>query len=185
MISTVTSSPQDGTRQLVSEPETSRAWWFLGALIIVRNPENSPRTPAVIDMTFPPGGFAPLHMHAEIDDNFLMLEGEFAVRSGDDTFLARAGSFVSLPHGVAYTTRVVGSTNARMVVIHNEDNFVSLLESIAVPATELRLPREGEENIDMSKLMQLCEELRMPVMGPPMDEDEAQAIAQRDAQVSA
>ncbi len=171
--------------RLVTEPQTSRAWWFLGSLAVFRNPEGSPRTPAVVEMTFPPGGFAPLHMHTEIDDNFLMLEGEFAVRSGDQTLLARAGDYVSLPHGVPYTTRVFGSGPARLVLVHNADNFVSLLEAIGVPATELRLPSQGEDVIDMERLAQLCEELRMPLLGPPMDDAEAQAIALSDSRGSA
>ena len=39
-------------RQIVSESETSRAWWFLGTLAVLRNPVGAAGTPAVISSSF-------------------------------------------------------------------------------------------------------------------------------------
>jgi len=72
-------------RHLSSEPPTSRAWWFLGTLAVLRNPQGAPRTPAVIELTVPPGGSPPRHFHEALDDAFLLLEGEVVVRSGPAT----------------------------------------------------------------------------------------------------
>lgn len=173
-----------GERRLETRPETSRAWWFLGSLVVLRNPEGAPRVPAVIEMTFPPGGVSPLHVHARLDDDFLVLEGEMAVRSGKRTLVARTGSYVSLPHGVEYTTRVTSAGPTRVLLVHNADNFLSLVERTAPPATQLRLPDEGEGGVDMDELMRLSVELETPIVGPPMGEDEARAIVHQNPEVS-
>lgn len=171
-------------RQLQTTPENSRAWWFLGSLVVLRNPEGAPRVPAVIEMTFPPGGVAPLHVHARLNDDFYLLEGEMAVRSGERTLVARPGNYVSLPHGVAYTTRVTSDGPTKVLLVHNADNFLSLIERSAPIAEELRLPEEGEGTLDMDLLMKLSVELETPIIGPPMDEDEARAIVRQNPAVS-
>ncbi len=78
-------------RHLFSEPDTSRAWWFLGTLAVLRNPEGAPRTPAVIELTVPPGGSPPRHVHEVLDDAFLVLDGEVVVRCGEQTIVGPAG----------------------------------------------------------------------------------------------
>ena len=45
-------------RELSTDPATSRAWWFLGTLAVLRNPQGAPRIPAVIELTVPAGGIA-------------------------------------------------------------------------------------------------------------------------------
>lgn len=160
---------------------TGKAWWFLGGLAILRNPDSAPRTPVLIEMRFPQGGASPLHAHAEIDDTFYILEGEIVVRCGDDMFVARAGDMVSLPHGKLFTLFVVSEGGARLLIIHDGDSFLSLIEEFGSPATEIRLPREGEFNADPETVMRLCEKYHTPVMGPPLSEKEARGFLARMA----
>jgi mannose-6-phosphate isomerase-like protein (cupin superfamily) len=162
---------------LATEPATSRAWWFLDSLAVLRNPEGAPRTPAMIEMTIPPGGTSPLHVHAELDDSFFVLDGELVFRCGEEMLVARAGSCVSLPYGVAYTFRVTSVVPARLVLVHAVDSFLSLVEAAGTPTTEPRLPREGEFDADPDTLMRLFEEHGVSIVGPPLDEDEARAFA--------
>jgi len=91
-------------RHISSEPDTSRAWWFLGTLAVLRNPKGTPRTPAVIELTVPPGGSPPRHVHHELEDSFLLLDGEMVVRCADETIVAKPGTYVVVPLGVEHTS---------------------------------------------------------------------------------
>lgn len=152
---------------------TGKAWWFLGGLAILRNPDTSPRIPAIIEMHFPPGGMSPLHVHSEVDAGFYLFDGEIVVRSGGDIFVARAGDFVNIPHGMPYTIRVTSEEGSHILMVHNKDNFLSLLEELGTPTTELRLPNDGEFNTDPDTITRLSVKYGTPVLGPAISEAEA------------
>jgi mannose-6-phosphate isomerase-like protein (cupin superfamily)/catechol 2,3-dioxygenase-like lactoylglutathione lyase family enzyme len=175
---TVTDQPvQTGERQIVSEPESSRAWWFLGTLAVLRNPEGAPRTPVVMELHVPPGGSPPEHVHQALDDAFYLLDGELVVRCGDRTLFARPGAYVVLPHGVPHTFRVTSRKPARMLQVHEDDSFLGLVETLGTPTTEHRLPPTGEFDVDLETLMRASEEHGAPMIGPSLDEDAARRFA--------
>jgi mannose-6-phosphate isomerase-like protein (cupin superfamily) len=164
-------------RGLATRPETSRAWWFLGTLAVLRNPDGAPRCPAVIELTVPPGGSPPLHIHDDLDDNFLVLEGEVAVRCGDRKVLARPGTYVALPSGVEHTFRVAGTEPARLLLVHSDDAFLRFIEAIGTPAREMRLPPADAESLSRETLVRVAAENDVRIIGAPMSDDEARALA--------
>ena len=164
-------------RQIASEPATSRAWWFLGTLAVLRNPVGAPRTPVVMELTVPPGGSPPEHVHQALDDSFFLLDGEVAVRCGDQTLRARPGSYVVLPHGVAHTFRVTSRVPARMLLVHADDSFLSFIETLGTPTDDHRLPPPGEFDADLDTVARLSAEHGAPIVGAPMDEDQARSLA--------
>src|SRR6185437_5727087 len=109
-------------RALSTAPNSGRAWWFLGTLAVLRNPEGAPRTPAVIELTIPPGGSPPSHVHDALDDCFLVLDGQVVVRCGQQTIAAGAGSYVALPAGIDHTFRVTSESPARLLLVHDDDS---------------------------------------------------------------
>src|SRR5262245_22564360 len=50
----------------------------------------------------------PLHVHHEVDEGFLVLEGLFDFRSGGERFEAGPSSFVYLPRGIPHEYSLVG-----------------------------------------------------------------------------
>ncbi len=54
---------------------------------------------AAIDMLVPPGGGPGPHAHPDIQESFYVLQGEVVVRSEEQTYTAREGSFVDIPKG--------------------------------------------------------------------------------------
>jgi mannose-6-phosphate isomerase-like protein (cupin superfamily)/catechol 2,3-dioxygenase-like lactoylglutathione lyase family enzyme len=163
------------TREIATEPASSRAWWFLGTLAVLRNPQDGPRTPAVIELTVPPGGSPPRHFHEGLDDSFLLLDGEVVLRCGDQTVVARPGTYATVPAGTEHTFRVTSAVPARMLLVHGDDSFLSLIEAAGTPTTELRLPPEGEFDLDLDTLVRLNEEHDSHIVGPSLPEDEARA----------
>ena len=160
-------------RSLSTNPGGGRAWWFLGTLAVLRNPDGAPRTPAVIELTVPPGGSPPRHVHDTLDDSFLMLEGEVMVRCGASTFRAGPGAYVVLPAGVEHTFRVTGPVPARMLLVHADDHFLKLIEAIGAPTSDLRVPPPGANDLDREALIRAGAAHALRIVGPPMDEAEA------------
>ncbi len=161
--------------EIATEPGTSRAWWFLGTLAVLRNPPGASRVPAVIELTVPPGGSPPQHVHETLDDSFLLLDGEVVVRCGERTVVARAGAYVALPHGVPHTFRVTSATPARMLLVHGDDSFLQFIEAIGTPTAEQTLPPPMDSGLDQETVMRISARHGAPMIGAPLEEDEARA----------
>lgn len=54
---------------------------------------------ATIDMLIPPGGGPGPHAHANFQESFYVIEGEIEVKSEGSAYIAKKGSFVSIPKG--------------------------------------------------------------------------------------
>jgi quercetin dioxygenase-like cupin family protein/catechol 2,3-dioxygenase-like lactoylglutathione lyase family enzyme len=172
-------------REIVTEPDTSRAWWFLGTLAVLRNPLGAPRTPAVIELTVPPGGSPPEHVHDVLDDSFVLLDGEVVVRCGEQTLVARPGAYVVLPHGVPHTFRVTSSTPARLLLVHGDDSFLQFIEAVGTPTTERVLPPEDQPSVDFDAVARASAEHGSPLIGASLGEAEARAaLGDADRQLS-
>jgi len=72
------------------------AWWFFDSLMVVRS--ERPGQPVIIEATVAPGGGAPLHVHADLDDSFYLVSGRLAMRCGEQAFAVGPGGYVALPH---------------------------------------------------------------------------------------
>jgi quercetin dioxygenase-like cupin family protein len=163
-------------RSLSSEPGNSQRWWFLGTLAVVRNPCGAPRSPAVIELTIPPGGSPPRHVHDTLDDSFLMLEGEIVVSCGEKKLIARAGTYVVLPAGVEHTFRVVGPNAAKMLLVHANDDFLNFIEAVGTPAPDLSLPPPDGLGMDREALIQAGVVHDVRIIGPNLDEAVARSV---------
>lgn len=174
------SSPMSAhPRALATKPGSGRAWWFLGTLAVLRNPEGAPQTPTIVELTIPPGGSPPRHVHDTLDDSFLMLEGEVLVRCGESTLTARPGSYVVLPAGVEHTFRVTSAVPAKMLLIHASDDFLKFIEAIGTPTRDLTLPRSGSDNFDRDQLIAAAATHDVRIIGPSLDEATARTLIEQ------
>jgi quercetin dioxygenase-like cupin family protein len=72
----------------------------------------------VAETTLAPGGFEPpLHLHREMVEVLYLLSGRLDLQVGDDRRIAVAGTFVSIPPGIAHTMSVAGEEPVRMLMI--------------------------------------------------------------------
>jgi quercetin dioxygenase-like cupin family protein len=153
------------------------AYWFLDTLAVV----HSATPPLVIEVTVPPGGSPPLHVHDDLDDCSYLLEGALAVRCGDYTSAAHPGAYLPQPRGVPHTFRVLGSRPARMLLIHGDDSFLRLIRSLGVPARSHTVP-SGMAPVHLETLERALREVGVSVVGPSMTAAEAASIARPLAQ---
>jgi mannose-6-phosphate isomerase-like protein (cupin superfamily) len=61
-----------------------------------------------------PGAGAPLHVHHDVDEVFVVVAGAMEVRLGDETVLVEADHTVAIPAGTPHSFRVVGDQTMRM-----------------------------------------------------------------------
>jgi quercetin dioxygenase-like cupin family protein len=148
------------------------AYWFLDTLAVVHRAT----PPLVIEVTVPPGGSPPLHVHDDLDDCSYLLEGALAVRCGDYTSGAGPGAYLPQPRGVPHTFRVLGSQPARMLLIHGDDSFLRLIRSLGVPARSPAVP-SGMPPVHLETLERALREVGVSVVGPSMTAAEAASIA--------
>lgn len=160
---------------LATEPDTSEAWWFLDTMVVLRNPQGAPRFPLVMELIVPPGGSPPRHVHQELNDAFFLLEGEVVLSVGEETIVARPGTYAVVPVGRDHTFRVTSRTPARMLQIHDDDSFLRMIQAGGVPAAEHRLPPAGQVNLDLEALSRIVEEHDSHVVGGSLEADEARA----------
>jgi mannose-6-phosphate isomerase-like protein (cupin superfamily) len=61
-----------------------------------------------------PGAGAPLHLHRDVDEVFIVLEGTLDLRLGDERHLVEAEHTIAIPAGVPHAFVAVGTRPVRM-----------------------------------------------------------------------
>ena len=175
----MTTTPSATARdpRFCTDPETSEAWWFLDSMVLVRNPEGAPRFPLVMELIVPPGGSPPRHVHEDLHDAFFLLDGEVVLSVGEETTVARPGTYAVVPTGSDHTFRVTSATPARMLLVHDDDSFLRMVQAGGARADERRLPSPGEFNLESDRLSRLVDEHDSHVVGPSLEEDLARSVA--------
>lgn len=155
-----------------TRPGEGERYWFFGMPAIVRSPEGA--RPIVIEIVVPPGGHTPLHIHDRLEDSFYVLSGRLIVRSGEETDIAEAGDYVSLPAGVPQTLYALDEP-AVLLQTHAREDFLEFIRRAGVPMTPGSTPPDGP--LDFERLHEIAGATGQRVVGPPMSDDEAERIA--------
>ena len=164
---------------VIDDPNSSQAnaWWFLDTLVVEHR-----RAPGmeshVLEMTLPVGHSPALHVHETLDDTWYVLEGRMAMRCGDDEYIAEAGDWVSLPRGVPHSFRVVGDRPARILTVHDNTTFRDFVEDLGEPTAE-RVPPPAPSFPPIDELVRVANAHDINPVGPPMTEEQAQALIAR------
>ena len=97
-------------------PDGGREILFRGTRMRVKVGHAEGAAYSLIEMVHPPEVGPAIHRHPGGDEAFYILEGEYEIRCGADTFVGEAGSFVFVPRGMphGYT---VGPNGGRVLVI--------------------------------------------------------------------
>ena len=150
-----------------------RSWWALDLFVSELAPSGGSGL-VVAEAIVPEGASPPLHVHEDLDDDFYILEGRAVVRCGDRVWVAGAGDWVAFPMGVPHTFRIVGGP-ARVLLVHNNDSFMSVIRDLGEPASADTLPTPtGGPGMDaVSRAMAAH---GISVIGPCLEADEAEAL---------
>ncbi len=110
----------------------------------------------VIENVVAPGDGPPLHVHANEDEAWWVIEGLLRFRLGDELAEAPAGTFVFVPRGVAHAFQNVGATPARLLVLFTPAGMERFFDTFAtLPGGPEAFATAGDE-------------ADMDVIGPPL-----------------
>jgi quercetin dioxygenase-like cupin family protein len=144
-----------------SEPFAARlsdapAYWSLGELLtIVATAEQTGGAFSLMEERLPRGAEPPPHVHRREDESFLVLDGVLAVRVGDTTFDAPAGTFVFCPRDVPHLL-TVESDEVRMLTLCTPGGVERLFVELGDPARARTLPPPDVAEPDVERIVTLA-----------------------------
>jgi quercetin dioxygenase-like cupin family protein len=110
-----------------------------------------------LENVIPPGEGPPLHVHANEDEFWFLIEGDLRFTLGEEVRAAGEGSFVLVPRGVPHNFHNAGDRAARILVMFTPSGMEAFFDRFA----ELPAPDPGAfKTIGAS--------VGMDVVGPPL-----------------
>ena len=128
------------------------AYYWLGSLTINKlSSATTGRKVSIVDHRVP-AGYAP-HPHQHHDDEiFFIIDGQFAVRCGDDSWQAGPGSLVFLPAGVPHGFVVSDDGPGRTLLVNAPGGFDEVISELGTPATSMSLPGKDVPTPDAGRV---------------------------------
>lgn len=124
----------------------------------VRGEQTSGRLTA-FENVIAPGDGPPLHVHANEDEAWYVLEGQLRFRLDEQLAAAPAGTFVFVPRGTAHCFQNAGRRPARILVLFTPSGMERFFDRFAA------LPAAA---VDPRAFASLGSEVGMEVVGPPL-----------------
>jgi quercetin dioxygenase-like cupin family protein len=147
--------------------DEGEARWFLGTLTTIKaSGDTTGGRVAVIEHLAPQGAGSPLHVHANEDEWFYVVEGELTFWVGGETITAPTGSFVFGPRGIPHTF-VVTSAEARFLLVVEPAGFEDFVRALSQPAERLEIPPAATEPPDVERMVATAAEYGIEIVGPP------------------
>jgi mannose-6-phosphate isomerase-like protein (cupin superfamily) len=113
---------------------------------------------AVVESHDVPGGGPPPHIHHREDETFQILEGEYEWTVDGKTFVARKGTTIFAPCGVAHTYRSLGQTPGRLMCIITPSGFEGFFEEI-----DALSPQQQQ---DMPRVLEIAAKYGLEILPP-------------------
>lgn len=143
------------------EGQTLR-WGKDARVRIIAGASSTDRSFSVVEVTEPPGGGAPLHVHHGEAEAFYLLDGTIELTCGAETVTARTGDFVYAPKDVPHTYVVVGGEPARLLLLFSRSGFEMFFAEGGSPIDQ---PPAGPPNLDAFR--RLVEKYNMELLQVP------------------
>jgi len=123
-------------------------WWFASLTEILLPHDATGGALSIVRVTEPPGAAAPLHVHHNDDETFIVLEGAVTFEVGGEAIPAAAGDVVFGPRAVPHRYDV-GPDGCRMLLVLTPGGrFDGLVRATSVPAGARTLPPPSDEMPD-------------------------------------
>ncbi len=120
---------------------TGPAYWGPGELMtFLITGEETGGAFFLAEISVPPGGGPPPHIHSREDESFQIIEGSLTVQVGGDTITASAGDFVYLPRGIAHGFRNNGDGYVKALVLTTPAGLEGFFAEVFEPAADHATP---------------------------------------------
>jgi len=116
-----------------SDEGQTLGWGPGGKVRIVAGASSTDMSFSVVEVTDPPGGGAPLHVHHGEAEGFYILDGTIELTCGTQKVLGHAGDFVYAPKDVPHKYLAVGDKQARLLLLFSRPGFEMFFAEGGVP----------------------------------------------------
>ena len=135
--------PVGTARMFARNADDGEARWWLGSLATIKATSQDTGGRFCLIEVLENEGETPLHVHHNEDETFIVIEGEVEFEVGGTKMLAGPGAVLFGPRDVPHRY-VVRRGPARMLFLLTPGGFEELVRATSEPATERRIPDEGE-----------------------------------------
>ncbi len=172
----MTSGPGDGARMPLPRtpsgyalgPDDGEALWFNGGLGLLKaTAEQTEGRFTAFELRLPKGFAAPLHIHTNEDEFFLVLSGEIRLQHGDDVVEGVAGSLAYTPRGISHSFHV-DSQEARLLLFFGPAGVEEFFREVGTPARSFGPPPPNEPVPDRATIVEIMRRHGQAVVGPPL-----------------
>ena len=148
--------------------DEGEALWFLGTRATIKaSAETTDGRVGIIEQLAPPGSGSPLHVHANEDEWFYVIEGELTFLVGGERIVAGPGGFVYGPRGIPHIFQVTSEGPSHFLLVAEPGGFEAMVRAAGVPATAPGLPPADSPPPDMEKLGAAAAAQGIEILGPP------------------
>src|SRR3712207_5100499 len=140
----------------VARDEGEARWWLGSLAVIKATAADTGGQMTIIEVTDPPDGEAPLHVHHREDEAFWLLEADATFEVGGMTIEAHAGDYVFGPRDIPHRY-TVGSAGCRMLFIMTPGGFEDFVLAMSEPAASRTLPPPSEAEPDWQRVAAIAE----------------------------
>lgn len=120
---------------LILEPEGGETLSLRGNTVRLLSTAATSIGASTFEFLAQPGWDTGSHLHSRIEEQFYVLDGEMELRAGDRLITGRAGTFVSVPQGVAHAFANRSDRPARLLLVAtppgHERYFAELAEILS------------------------------------------------------
>jgi quercetin dioxygenase-like cupin family protein len=149
-------------------PGEGETLWFNGGLAALKaTGDQTQGRFAVMELWAPKGFAAPLHIHRNEDEFFLVLSGEVRVQHGDAVIEAIGGSLIYGPRDVPHSFHV-DSAEARLLLFFGPAGVEGFFREAGKAARSEGLPPADEQFLDRDALMEIGARYHQEFVGPPL-----------------
>ena len=127
--------------------------WIVGDTMTVKaTAAQTGGSMTALEVLAAPGGGPPPHVHANEDEAWYVLDGEFEILHGDETLRLTAGGFAFVPRGTVHRFENVGDKPSRVLIVFTPGGFEGFFLEAGLPVVEGEAaPPLGPEEIERSR----------------------------------
>ncbi len=141
--------------------ENEKKLWVLGHKITPV--DVSGNYDMVIGETAPNVPGPPPHHHSNLQELFMVLEGEMQFVVDGKPRLVKAGQTIDLPARVVHTFKNNGSTPCKWVNIHSPKGFLSFFQDMGISETEQDAMQKSVDETVINRVMQTAADYDMHI----------------------
>lgn len=154
----MTSSTMQGAQEApvhVRSGECEARWWVGGLAELQLTGAQTGGRVSILIITDPPFSAAPLHVHHDDDETFLILEGSATFEVGGEVFEARPGDVVFGPRGVPHRF-TTGPDGLKVVFVMTPAGLEDLVREMSIPAATREVPPPSDEEPDLDEMQRIA-----------------------------